>query len=208
MENLFLGIFVFGLAFVVLSFLLGFAHLGLDLPGTDHLHTGGLHDTGAVDSHDTHVSPLNVGTVTAFLTWFGGIGYILESQGMLGGIALLGIAAIGGLFGAGIIFIVLAQYLIPRQSKAMNPSDYRMEGILARVTIPVSGDRIGEIIFTRDGTTRSEGARSADNSFLPRGSEVVILRYERGIAYVAPFDKLLAEHIQDETRLNDSRNGS
>ena len=64
--------------------------------------------------------------------------------------------------------------------------------MLARVTMPMGGVRTGEVVYSKHGTTRSEGTRSADGSPLQRDTEVVVLRYEKAIAYVEPLDKLLA----------------
>ncbi len=203
MSYVFLGLFVFGLAFVILSFLLGFAAAELHLPGLGHeahLPPNG-HNLTHVDSSSPHeTSPLNVSTFMAFITWFGGIGYILTRWGELSSLAVLTIAILGGMVGASSVFLLLDRVILPGQTPVLRAGDYRLEGTLARVSIPMSGSRIGEIIFTQHGTTRSEGARSEDGSPIPRGEQVVILRYERGIAYVRPLAKLLEEHdlgVQD-----------
>jgi hypothetical protein len=62
-----------------------------------------------------------------------------------------------------------------------------MEGTVARVTIPIQDGRVGEIVFTREGARRSEGARSATGEPIARGTEVVIVRYDAGLAYVEPW---------------------
>jgi len=190
MAYVFLGLFIFGLAFVILSFLLGFAAAELHLPGMGH----DTHHLSGAEADAAHASPLNVSTLMAFITWFGGIGYLLTQWGAMGILAVLTIAVLGGMVGASFVFLLLDRVILPGQTPALRASDYRLEGTLARVSIPMSGSRIGEIIFTQHGTTRSEGARSADGSPIPRGEQVVILRYERGIAYVRPLEKLLEEH--------------
>lgn len=191
MDTLFLGLFLFGLVFTVLSFVLGFAQLELHIPGVDGFELG----TG--DGHAVHTdaspSPFSVSTILAFVTWFGGIGYLLNTLDTLPAVAVLGLSGLGGLIGASIVFFVLARLLLPGQTAPLREDDYRVEGTLARVSLPMSGERVGEIRFTKGGTARSEGARSADGSLLSRNTEVVVLRYERGIAYVEPLDKLLAE---------------
>ena len=48
-------------------------------------------------------------------------------------------------------------------------------------------------MFTKAGTRRSEGARSRTGQPIARGTEVVILEYARGIAFVQPWDELMAE---------------
>jgi len=52
------------------------------------------------------------------------------------------------------------------------------------VNVPIRAGGTGEIIFSQAGTRRAAGARSDDGTALPKGAEVVITRYEKGIAYV------------------------
>src|SRR5689334_21128280 len=81
MTTLFLGCFAFGLFFTVASFLLGaldgtHIHIpGLPLFGGPH-HGSGTHGSSSAHS-GVHVSPFNLSTASAFLTWFGGAGYLL-----------------------------------------------------------------------------------------------------------------------------------
>ncbi|HMH15817.1 MAG TPA: hypothetical protein VK578_22140, partial [Edaphobacter sp.] len=51
-------------------------------------------------------------------------------------------------------------------------------------------NRIGEIIFSQTGARRAAAARSEDGISIERGTEVVVIRYERGIAYVRRWDDL------------------
>ena len=46
------------------------------------------------------------------------------------------------------------------------------------------------MIYSQQGTRRSCGARSEDGAPIERGSEVVVMRYEKGIAYVQRFEEL------------------
>ena len=76
----------------------------------------------------------------------------------------------------------------------LSADDTRMEGTLARVSDEVRAPAgIGEILFSQAGTRRSSPARSEDGSRIARDTEVVVLRYERGVAYVRP----LREFNQD-----------
>jgi hypothetical protein len=68
-----------------------------------------------------------------------------------------------------------------------------MEGTVARVTMAIRADSTGEIRFSRDGSRRSEGARSATGQPIEVGTEVVIVRYERGLAYVEPWASYAGE---------------
>ncbi len=72
-----------------------------------------------------------------------------------------------------------------------------MDGVVARVTDEIRPDGgIGEIIFSQIGTRRSAAARSETGLPIPRGTEVVVLRYIRGVAFVAPLNELLQSPTQ------------
>jgi hypothetical protein len=43
------------------------------------------------------------------------------------------------------------------------------------------------LIYSQEGTRRVAGARSEDGAAIPRGTEVIVTRYEKGIAYVRPW---------------------
>ncbi len=54
----------------------------------------------------------------------------------------------------------------------------------------------GELIYSQAGTRRVCGARSEDGSAILRGTEVVVTRYERGIAYVRPWSEIAGEDVE------------
>jgi hypothetical protein len=58
------------------------------------------------------------------------------------------------------------------------------------VTVPIRAGGTGEIVYSQEGTRRSAGARSDSGAPIPRGSEVVVTRYDRGIAYVRLWEEL------------------
>ena len=201
LEGLFVFCFVFGLATSAISFAVG--SLGGDA-GHDGGHDGGGHDLGGHDGaahaaavgHDLDpsdgVSPLNFQTLTAFLTFFGGVGYVLtEAAGLGPALALVG-ATLGGLAGGAVIFLFLARVLVAGQ-RFLSPASSRLDGTVARVSLAIQPGGTGEIIFDRDGARRSEGARSATGAAIPVGTEVVVVRYERGIAFVEPWASYVGE---------------
>jgi len=189
MEAFYLELFLTGASLVVLSMKSGLGHLGPHLPRFHHLHVPHLHGGGA---HLGDVSPLNATTITAFLAWFGGIGYILITTTRLPRPLILALAALAGMFGASLVVLFLARVLIPGQTPTLRPEDYRTEGTLGRLTVPIGPGGTGEVVYHKRGVTRSEGARCVDGTPLARGTEVVVLSYERGIAFVEPLDRLLA----------------
>jgi hypothetical protein len=139
------------------------------------------------------VSPFNFVTATAFLAWFGGTGYLLTRySGLWVGFGLL-VSAASGLVGGGIVFVFLSRVLIS-ENENMDSADYEMVGVLGRVCSPIRQGGTGEMVYTQMGTRRVCGARSDDGSAIPKGTEVVVARYEKGIAYV----RLWSEMSGDE----------
>jgi hypothetical protein len=69
-------------------------------------------------------------------------------------------------------------------------TDYEMTGVLGRVSSPIRDKGTGELIYTQQGTRRSCAVRSEDGRAIERGTEVVVMRYEKGIAYVKRFEEL------------------
>ena len=139
------------------------------------------------------VSPFNFVTLTAFLAWFGGTGYLLTRySGLWVGFGLLA-SVTSGLVGGGIVFLFLSRVLISSEEN-MDAADYEMVGVLGRVSSSIREAGTGEIIYAQMGTRRVCGARSDDSGAIAKGTEVVVTRYEKGIAYV----RLWSEMSQDE----------
>lgn len=188
--SIFLGAFFLGLLLCIASLLFGVGHHD---PGSIGLHLDGGHAHGAIGGHEGGVSPLNLTALTAFIAWFGGIGYLALTNWQLAvGVSLV-LAVAAGLFGWGVVYLFLNRVLA-RGEHTLKAEDYRLEGTVARVSAPIHDGRTGEIQFTRAGARRSEGARSLDGSDIERETEVVIVRYERGLAYVQPW----AQFVEDE----------
>ena len=189
MATFYLGVFVIGFALTAISFLLGFAghgfgHIGDLFHGGD----GGGHGAGhGGHGHGVSMPAINFATVTAFMTWFGGIGYLVTNYSRLVGAAAMVVAGLGGLVGAGIIFVFMAKVLAPDQIP-MDPADYYLPGTLGHVTVTIPARGTGEIVYTQGGTRKSVAARGEDGTGIAKGTEVVVLRYERGIAYARPWD--------------------
>jgi hypothetical protein len=144
------------------------------------------------------VSPFNVVTLTAFLAWFGGTGYLLTRFSSLWvGLGLL-FSVISGLVGGGIIFLFLSRVLMSDEEN-MDPADYEMVGVLGRISSSIREDGTGEIVYSQVGTRRVCGARSEDGSAVAKGAEVVVTRYEKGIAYVRLWSEMSGEEEARET---------
>ena len=100
------------------------------------------------------------------------------------------LAAASGLVGAGMIYAVLFKMLLPRE-RVLTPEETRMDGVVARVSDEIRADGgIGEILFSQTGARRGSAAKSETGAAISRGTEVVVLRYAKGIAYVSPLEEL------------------
>jgi membrane protein implicated in regulation of membrane protease activity len=194
--DFYLVCFVVGLAFSLLSLIAGGSRWHLHLP---HFHVHGAHlpvHGGALHAdggHGSHMSPFNFVTVTAFLAWFGGAGYLLTRYSGLWFVIAMGLAMLCGLAGAAIIFMFLTRVLISHE-EVMHPADYDMVGVLGSVSSPIRAGGTGELIYSQAGTRRSCGVRAEDGAAIEKGTEVVVIRYQRGIAYVRRWTELASEH--------------
>lgn len=134
-------------------------------------------------------SMANPSCAAVFLAWFGGVGYLLtRHSGLAFWIDLL-LAVALGLVGAWILAAFL-RFLQSRE-KPLDPADYEMVGVLGQVSCTIRPDGVGEVIYVRDGARRPLAARAEDGQEIRRGEEVVVMRYERGIAYVRTWDAMI-----------------
>jgi hypothetical protein len=138
------------------------------------------------------VSPFNPPSLAAFLAWFGGTGYLLTRFSSLWvGLGLIA-SVISGAVGGGIIFLFLSRVLIS-EDENMCAADYEMAGVLGKLSVPIREGGTGELLYSQMGTRRVCGARSEDGSAMMKGAEVVVTRYEKGIAYVRLWSEMAGE---------------
>lgn len=205
-EQLYLLCFLVGFLFSLLSVLAQGLHVHLPgkhltLPHHTAAHPTGGHggSHGGGGGHAPHQqesgSVLNAGTIMAFLTWFGGTGYLLTHYGGFWGYLAFTLACAAGLAGATVIFWFTAKFLY-RQERPLDAADYHMVGVTGKVNSSIRTGGTGELTFSQEGTRRVCGARSEDGTAIPRGTEVVVLRYEQGLAYVRRLDQFWAEQAQ------------
>ena len=221
-SDFYLICFAVGFCFSFFSFIFGGARTGrLHLPHF-HGHTGShlpaahvpaghggshapahgpaAHGTAASDASDanqsahsgTSVSPFNPPTLAAFLAWFGGTGYLLTRFSTVWVGAGLTLSVGAGLVGGGIIFLFLSRVLIS-DDENMDPADTEMVGVLGKLCMPIRAGGTGELVYAQVGTRRVCGARSEDGSAMAKGTEVVVTRYEKGIAYVRLWSEMSGE---------------
>jgi len=189
--------FLVGFSLSVLSFFAGAVHL--HLPFKMHLPFQGIHhgaDHGGTHDADvkggTHISWFNASSAMAFLAWFGGTGYLLTRHSQLVGLLIFGVASSAGLAAGWVVFRFMLKLVASAQDAPMTPEERRVEGSVATVSMPIREGGTGEIIFPVGGVRRCAGARSDDGKPIEKGAEVVIARYEKGIAYVKRWEEFTA----------------
>lgn len=197
-SDFYLFCFIVGFSLSAVSFLAGAFHL--HLPFRMHLHLGGHHagHGGAVRSGGgvaksgvrggAQLSWFNASTAMAFLAWFGGTGYLLATRSHLVAAASLGLSTLSGLVAGSVVFKFMVK-LIRGGDSEMFDADYRMEGAVGSISVPIREQGTGEVIFSLAGVRRCAGARSEDGQPIEKGAEVAIERYEKGIAYVRRWEE-------------------
>jgi len=180
--------FLVGVTLSMLSFLSGSFHLPHFHVHVPHAHVHLPHG-GAHAGTGSEMPFLNFGTITAFLAWFGGAGYLLTRYSSLVVAGVLTLSVVAGLVGATIVFWFVAKLLL-KHDRELDPADYDRVGVLARISSPIREGGTGEIIFSQEGTRNTCGARSESGEALLRGTDVIVTRYERGIAYVRRWEEL------------------
>jgi membrane-bound ClpP family serine protease len=176
---IFLGCFVVGFVLSVMSFAFGVIDMHVHFPWETHVHADIGHG-----GHAHAVGPINFATITAFIAWFGGTGYLLTNQFRWLALPAVGVSIVVGTIGAALVFLLMAKVLwSPNEN--MQSADYHMVGVLGRLSQPIREEGgIGELIYSHGGARKSCGARSTDGQAIEKGAEVVVTEYERGIASV------------------------
>lgn len=181
--NVFLFCFATGSIWAIAALLLGglrFGHVG-------HVHHGSV-KIHAHAHHGVLGHLVNPSCLAVFLAWFGAAGYVLWRHSNLPVSLQLLIAASLGLIGAAILARFLA--FLQTRERILNPVDYEMVGTLGQVASAIRPAGVGEILYVRDGARRAVPARSEDGVAIERGCEVIVLRFEKGIAYVRNWDAM------------------
>jgi membrane protein implicated in regulation of membrane protease activity len=189
----FLVCFVVGIALSTMYFLLGGVH-GHALGGHHGAPIGpnGIRIGGS--GRGPSASPLNLVTLAAFLTWFGGIGYLLTRFAIIWLVFDLLIATASGLAGAFVVFLFLTRVLIS-SNENLEAADFEMAGVLGRISSPIREGGVGEIIYSQAGTRRASGARSENGQPIAEGTEVIVTRYEHGIVYVRRWSEVAGDEL-------------
>jgi membrane protein implicated in regulation of membrane protease activity len=201
--DFYLTCFAVGFLLSAISFIAGGLRWHLHLPHLPHAggHVAAGHapvahgnagSSTAARGNQSPVSPFNFVSLTAFLAWFGGTGFLITRFSSIWFVLGLLFAMGAGVVGAGIVFLFLSRVLISHEEN-MDSADYEMVGVLGRISMPIRENGTGEIIYSQAGTRRTCGARSENGSAIEKGAEIVVTRYDKGIAYVRLWEEMSSE---------------
>ncbi|MFN2226309.1 MAG: NfeD family protein [Anaerolineae bacterium] len=157
----------------------------VDIPGAD-IHVGGGEGfSGGIDAPDVSVSPLSPITIATFMTTFGGVGLITtQFFGVDGRWSLLW--ALGsGLALAGLMYVVVSQFLIGSQGSS-EVKAAELVGIDAEVTVPIGTQNPGQVVYVTKSGRMTSMARSATGEPIPRGEFVTIVHVQGPQVLVQP----------------------
>jgi hypothetical protein len=195
-SNLYLLCFAFGLFWAIASLLLGSFHVH------GHAHGAHFHSHGADihSGHAAHNAPkgssgsklwgefLNLHSLSIFLAWFGGCGFLMTRHSRAG-LAVISLVSIVGGLGSAFVVAWFLHFLHGKEHE-LDPFDYDMVGVLGRVSSSIRSGGTGEILYRRDGGRASASARSEEDKPIECGVEVVVTRFEQGVAYVRTWDSI------------------
>lgn len=168
MQAFFFVCFGVGVGYITLAFIIGEALSSFDA------------DIGL----DSGVSPFKLSILAAFLTVFGGVGFILNDR-MITFLALI-CAAIAGLIAA----VVIYRFVIVPLHKAQSTSAAEKEsfiGCIATVSESIPQEKYGKITYRMNGNTYTAPAKSEDGTEIKRNEEVVIVHIEKNTYLVRRF---------------------
>jgi len=176
---------------LVLSFVTFFS-------GALHLHIGRLQMHGLAKGHSSHAaSPLNGFTLMAFLCWFGGTGYLLHEANVFNVALVMLFSAISGVAGGSLVFWFLVKVLMPNE-RTLESEDTEMIGMIGRLSTTLPAKGFGEMLYSQNGRRRCVTVRSEDYSPIERGTEVLVMRYEGGVAYVRRWEEFQVGLLKEQ----------
>lgn len=181
MEKIYTIIFLVGVIYTLVTFLIG------DLFGAIHLD-------GHIDAHmDSQgafngfsLLPLKPITIVSFITVFGGIG-ILGTTYKLNAIITFILAAISGIVISSVLYRIV---LIPLYKAQSTSSVFQNEliGIKAKVISPIFENGFGTIAYVVNGSKYNAPAQHISKKSVSQGEDVMIYEIKNNVFYVQPLN--------------------
>jgi membrane protein implicated in regulation of membrane protease activity len=192
--------FFVGLSFSVIGVLGGMMHFHLPIK-MPHVHIGHWHLGGA--GHGVNINKpasaelpfFNIATLMIFVCWFGAMGYLLTAHHVVAALFVLFASLFAGFTGSWLVYRFMR--LLSAHESHLDPADFEMVGVVGTAVIPVREGGTGEMVYLQQGTRRVCGIRSENGSAIAKGTEVVVTRHEKGLAYVRVWEEFADEHGMD-----------
>ncbi|MDQ7096994.1 hypothetical protein REC12_25700 [Desulfosporosinus sp. PR] len=165
------------------------AHLGHSSMGhTAHAAIDSTDNSGiANDSTPLYTVPiLNIQAIFAFLLGFGS-GGLVGFQVFKMALLTLPLALVGGIVFWWLVRGVIT-LMLRNQTAYLDIKDTDAVGVTGLVTTRISADSMGEVLYPLQGTDRIIRAKALDGGQINKGVSVVIVKVERGVAYVSSAD--------------------
>jgi hypothetical protein len=124
----------------------------------------------------------------AFLCWFGGTGYLMHEANIFSLTLVLLFSAISGMAGSSLVFWFLVKVLMPGE-RTLEAEDTEIVGMVGHLSTTLPGRGYGEMLYAQNGARRCVTVKSDDGQPMERGVEVVVMRFERGVAYVRRWEE-------------------
>jgi len=202
-EGFYFACFLAGLLLSIVSLIGGMGHISWHfhpprLPGGVHFphaggHSGAAVGRGSAGRGSATVPWWNAFSIMVFLCWFGAAGYLMTRYGGLVASLVFVLSALCGLAGGAVIFWFLAKVLLPHE-RELTPDETAVTGVVGKVSATIRAGGTGEILYEQMGARRSVAARADQTEdseeTIPKGEEVFVVRYEKGIAYVRRWEAL------------------
>lgn len=178
MDHFYTVIFLVGVIYAVVTFLIGGLFGTLHLDG--HIDTNGSGPTFTI-------LPLKPITIVSFITVFGGVG-IMGSHYKLNEVYTFVLALILG----AIVSFILYKFIVIPLYKAQNTSavfQKTLIGMKAIVISPILEDGFGVISYVVNGSKYNAPAQHINKKSVLQGEEVIIYEIKDTVFYVQPLNE-------------------
>lgn len=194
MEKVYIIIFLVGVIYTIVTFLMGSLFSFMHLDGHIDTHIDGhigshldSHIEGAGTSPTLTVSPLKPIVIVSFITVFGGIGVIGTHYGLNSILTFL-----LALISARIVSHMLYKCVVIPLYKAQNTSavfQQSLVGTRAVVISPIIEGGFGVISYIVNGSKHNAPAKHINKQFVSQGEEVIIYDIRDNVFYVQPINE-------------------
>lgn len=134
---------------------------------------------------DGPLSVIPLSSLAFVMAFFGGAGLVLGATGASALLTFI-LAVVIGVVAGGLNSAAFGW--IRRNSTSSEMSDRELEGRIGRVLVPISAEHRGQIVLDLAGVRGQMTASPVDGDDIEKGSRVVVVGVERGVAIVTRLD--------------------